>query len=404
MTTASVESVLRASLAISVIAACGSLTACESAPDGVTRSDEQCRMVRVEGEAASLHLVLRIHGSGTAEESVLFEQVVDVALGAHDRLYVVDGGARTVWVFDREGRYLHQLGREGDGPGEFRYPHSAEEKADGTVLVVDASAWRSSLFNRDGELIDTHTLEPQAAIGTTVVEVTDTHDIYTAGYRRFGESVSGALKGRTRGLVRGPVDLLKWDSIGSTWKDLLELPGFEVFADVDDMSLVDVPYGGKALWAVGGDAVWYADNRSNVVRSANDDSECVELAGLAANPVTERQRDDFYMARNLAGASADRRGLIQQTRRGVELPNMRPMLAALAAGPDSSLWIKPYAGAADRPDDQWVVVDHADPDEAWLAVLPGGFRIHQVTSDIIIGSRLDDFDVPVVEVYGRSSR
>ena len=39
-----------------------------------------------------------------------------------DRLYVVDGGAHCIVVFDLEGTVVTRLGQNGTGPGQFNYP------------------------------------------------------------------------------------------------------------------------------------------------------------------------------------------------------------------------------------------------------------------------------------------
>ena len=56
---------------------------------------------------------------GTGPE--VFGDVHDVAVDEKDHIYVLDYGSKEVRVFDREGRHLRNMARDGEGPGEFRY-------------------------------------------------------------------------------------------------------------------------------------------------------------------------------------------------------------------------------------------------------------------------------------------
>ena len=56
---------------------------------------------------------------GTGPE--VFGDVHDVAVDEAGHIYVLDYGSKEVRVFDREGRHLRNMARDGEGPGEFRY-------------------------------------------------------------------------------------------------------------------------------------------------------------------------------------------------------------------------------------------------------------------------------------------
>lgn len=56
---------------------------------------------------------------GTGPE--VFGDVHDVAVDEKGHIYVLDYGSKEVRVFDRDGRHLRNMARDGGGPGEFRY-------------------------------------------------------------------------------------------------------------------------------------------------------------------------------------------------------------------------------------------------------------------------------------------
>ncbi|WP_419160931.1 hypothetical protein [Candidatus Palauibacter sp.] len=59
----------------------------------------------------------RVDGTGPQ----VFGDVHDVAVDEKGHIYVLDYGSKEVRVFDRAGRHLRNMARDGEGPGEFRY-------------------------------------------------------------------------------------------------------------------------------------------------------------------------------------------------------------------------------------------------------------------------------------------
>ena len=70
------------------------------------------------------------------------------------RYYVADYGDSRIAVYDSEGEYLHSIGREGEGPGEFRFPQLLWVE-EGRLAVYDPSLRRTILFSTDGTFLKT---------------------------------------------------------------------------------------------------------------------------------------------------------------------------------------------------------------------------------------------------------
>lgn len=96
-----------------------------------------------------------VYAIGTAEgrEWEMFSRVEQVAFDRGDNLYVLDGGANRVVVFDRAGKFVRQFGKKGGGPGEFQAPVGMAVQSDGTVAVADLAARSYSLFAPDGRYL-----------------------------------------------------------------------------------------------------------------------------------------------------------------------------------------------------------------------------------------------------------
>jgi DNA-binding beta-propeller fold protein YncE len=78
---------------------------------------------------------------------------------ARQRLYVVDTGqndsteAHRVKVFDLEGHLLQEIGRRGDGDGEFNFPTFASLDAQGRLYIVDSVNNRIQVFDPNGKFL-----------------------------------------------------------------------------------------------------------------------------------------------------------------------------------------------------------------------------------------------------------
>ena len=78
-------------------------------------------------------------------EEYLFGSVRAVAVDDSHNVYVLDGQARHVRVFDSAGTYVNTFGGGGEGPGEFRVPIGIAVSG-GRVLVRDPANGRVQLF------------------------------------------------------------------------------------------------------------------------------------------------------------------------------------------------------------------------------------------------------------------
>ena len=94
-------------------------------------------------------------GSAEAEGPTMFGSVADVAVDAAGRIYVLDGQAQEIRVFDPDGAHVRTIGRKGGGPGEFAdavavrmLPGRAE------FWVVDYGNARYARFDTAGRQLD----------------------------------------------------------------------------------------------------------------------------------------------------------------------------------------------------------------------------------------------------------
>ncbi|MCY2966449.1 MAG: peptidyl-alpha-hydroxyglycine alpha-amidating lyase family protein [Planctomycetota bacterium] len=83
-----------------------------------------------------------------------FDRPADIAFDTADNVYVADGYGNTrVIVFDKNGKYLRQWGKPGEGPGEFNVPHAICIDRKGRILVGDRDNSRIQVFDADEKLL-----------------------------------------------------------------------------------------------------------------------------------------------------------------------------------------------------------------------------------------------------------
>ena len=131
--------------------ACGPISDSRDATDTVVETETigDTTVVRtvsgsVWGEDATLVPEVSI-GELDGPEEYLFGSVRSIAVDDDHNVYILDGQARHVRVFDSAGTYVKTLGGPGEGPGEFQVPIGVAI-SDGRLLVRDPANGRVQLF------------------------------------------------------------------------------------------------------------------------------------------------------------------------------------------------------------------------------------------------------------------
>lgn len=119
----------------------------------------------VWGDTARLVEELRIGRMGGTDAYVLGDPV---ALAVGDGVvYVLDAQVPVVRVYDAgTGEYLHDVGREGAGPGEYRAPDGVAVLPDGRVLVRDPRTVHMNVYDADGTFLEAWTHPNQGGFHT----------------------------------------------------------------------------------------------------------------------------------------------------------------------------------------------------------------------------------------------
>lgn len=99
-----------------------------------------------------------IIGEGESNDE-LFSNLTDIVEDEIGNIYVCDGADNNIKVYTKDGTFVKLIGREGEGPGEFREPVCVDFFSDGTMIVADQKNQRFQTFDQDGYFLKSFKIE-----------------------------------------------------------------------------------------------------------------------------------------------------------------------------------------------------------------------------------------------------
>jgi hypothetical protein len=90
-------------------------------------------------------------GGDTDNDDELFGVIVHLLTDGRGNVYVLDKQLAQVKIFSKEGEFIRDIGREGDGPGEFREPSCMFFTSDGGLAVMQLSPGKIVLLSPEGD-------------------------------------------------------------------------------------------------------------------------------------------------------------------------------------------------------------------------------------------------------------
>ncbi len=103
---------------------------------------------------------------GTEDDDEIFGVITDVISDDDGNLYMLDSQLNEVKVYDADGEYLRTIGREGEGPGEFRNAFNLFRIPGGNIGILQVAPGKIINLTPDGEPAGEYPIpEPKADEG-----------------------------------------------------------------------------------------------------------------------------------------------------------------------------------------------------------------------------------------------
>lgn len=256
-------------------------------------------------------------------------------------IYVADPQVPTVRVYDWEGTYIRDFGRQGQGPGEYSRPGGVIVADDGLVYIGDAGAMgRITVFSAEGESLDTWTFsvsDSMQIFGSQSVLRHDGAIFVRASWYPPGEARDRDAR-RTGWQQVGPQGLIG---------EPLEQPdlGVERPAIPIGRGAIIVPYSPSQVSAFSPAGAYIVGNNSDYsFEIRHDDGRIVKVhRHWTPVPITEVERE--YSKRSVA-SSAHRSGAGSSwTYSGPDIPDHKPAYSVFSPTQDSRVMVSRYGAS-----------------------------------------------------------
>lgn len=349
---------------------------------------------------------VRIGAIDGADPASQFSFIGSVLRLSDGRIVVLESQVGELRYFGPDGEHLVSVGRRGQGPGEFTYPSRAMRWTGDTVVVEDRPRADQLFFAPDGtfarELIFDlegmlERLNVAECADLTLADLSRVVCVEEAGQPpRVADPGPGHHRSFTR-FVRLPWDLSSVDTLGlyggiEQWgvrgAERTHFAVHPFHSRTHTATLADpirIAIARNPEYSI---EVWSPDGRLERIVRRTDGRRVptADEVDRAEESLRERARGDDALANRFVAE--------------VPVPDSLYAVSSLAYSEAGELLVGRSHWIGDMPRTQRF--DVFDAEGRWLGEieLPGGFRVHEVGDDYILGVRQDELGVPWVEMFG----
>ncbi len=328
-----------------------------------------------------------------------FGQIGFIAVDSQDRLYVLDAQAQEIRVFSPAGKFLHRIGRPGEGPGEIKGAIYVVMGAGDTLFVPDMQTQRLNRFTTDGTALTSVRMSIEDGL-PAVFQATDAGVI--------------AVQIRPLSLPNRPAPdsmdaIIRLESDGSRGDTLMRFPSGRTLSLGGATPEINL-YSAEPAWQLRDDGkILFGVNDQYRISlyGAEGMLERIVSKPFQREPVSERDKDAImsYMEKAWLDAGVPPAAL-QQLKGIVHFGEFFPAFSAIQSGLDGTTWIQHVQSAAALSDEEledfnliedsgapeWDVFD-ADGRYLGVVAMPPRFAPRLFRDDKIYGVWRDDLDV-----------
>jgi hypothetical protein len=274
-------------------------------------------------------------GGDTDSEDEFFGVISRVATDKSGNIYLLDSQLNEVKVFGPDGSYVNTIGREGEGPGEFRRPQDMFFLPDGNLGVLQLAPGRIVMLTPGGEPAGDYPLAPKEAGDTPIL----------IGGRLMGDHLVLVLN--ENNLQEGKIDITRclamFDSEGKEVKRLHEEVRTMEFAS----SIIDEKVWSTfdRRWDAGNDGTVYAVTQfpDYEIKVWNKDGSLKHVIARAY-PHLKRDQAEIDRVRGIFEAFTR-----QVPNAQIKVSEFDQDIASLHPRDDGTLWVLSADGSRKQP-------------------------------------------------------
>jgi hypothetical protein len=296
-------------------------------------------------------------------------------------------------IFDSLGVHFKTVGRDGDGPGEFRRLYNLGRYRGDSIWAYDYGSLRISILTADGEFVRS---VPNRITGNYWM----THAFRDG--RFFLYSPGGPMQPRQgRGTYWDSTFVVALAPDGEGADTLASVRNRESAIDENGMPQ-PIQYGGWSVHETWGDGFLWGTSDRYEIRVFDPSGKLFRIIRRSVSPEPiseERKRADqsayVELVRSENGDEAARRA--EESMQDVEWAETVPFFAKAIVDPADYLWVQEY-GTPWMVETRWSVFD---PQGRWLGdvLMPDALEITDISLDHVVGIGRDDVGAQYVQVH-----
>ena len=330
-------------------------------------------------------------GDAADDDRYQFYMVRGVARLSDGSVAVADRGTKSVRIFNPMGEYVGSMGREGEGPGEFRDPYLMWALPGDTLWVGNSRPWHFNVFTAAGEFVRLVRPNPAYANPSSSGGVLSNgysvnvrregggddyrtpRDVLVDAHTRDGELIGTlmALEGRRYGPPTGPINFV------------LD-PLFEAAPSVDATGTTIAVANGRDP------EVRLLDNEFRLRRIIRWHDSDRDVAAAHVNA----WREDYVERRGGEEGRNPVTDLMVSEDRPVA--DHFPALSRIAVGRDGRVWVRRYPKPQESPG--WLVFEADGGFLCHFEPVPG-LNVWEFGADYLLGTREDALGVESVVIF-----
>jgi hypothetical protein len=264
-------------------------------------------------------------------------RVEDVLRLPDGRIVVLNRGTQEVRFFDATGSFVNRLGRDGEGPGEFRDPIEIAMLGSDSLVVWDWELNRVSVLTTAGEFVRSFPPRPAVENPTGRIGVTDngrtiiiaSHEVRIPTGPDFLPQRLLLLRYDVEGLLLDTAATLRYGSVG--------------VIDAESRMAGGPLFDARGAFATDGTNLYVTDGSDAEVRVFDGPRELARIVRWTPPDLTVTQEDvERYRSERLEGLSGDALLITRKRYEAVPISDRFPAVSGILVDSDGGMWVRRF--------------------------------------------------------------